>query len=352
MLFLQSALSFSGNALTVVIIILLVRDAWRFPAARIAAFLFAGTIAYSLTLLPDALALPPRAFKLALLINAPTLGLNWLLGRALLQDGFRMRALEWAVLTGTTVLVLAGIAPAFGISLPGRALIGQANFIASIAVIGHISWIAVSGFRDDLVDVRRVIRVWFVVFVLLSYVVLIVIDLLDLPDWALAAGFDATTIAINISIILWATRLKTGRLFPPRPEDAAGSGPVVPSHVEPAYRRLVAVMEQDRAYRDYGLSVSDLARRVGLPEYQLRALINGALGHRNFPAFLNSYRLAEARQALSDPDEARTPILTIAMDAGYQTLSTFNRAFKASEGVTPSAYRRRALGAQRDVPSR
>lgn len=351
MLFLQSAVSFSGNALTVLVIILLVRDAWRFPAARIAVFLFAGTIAYSLTLLPGPLALPPQAYKLALLANAPTLGLNWLLGRALLQDGFRMRAAEWGVLAGTTALMLADIAPAFGVSPPARALIGQASFFASLAVIGHISWIALSGFRDDLVDVRRVIRIWFVIFVLLSYAVLIVIDLLNLPNSVLAIGFDATTIAINLSIILWAASLETARLFPPRPEEA-GPGHAVPPHMAPAYGKLLAVMEQDRAYRDYGLSISELARRVGLPEYQLRALINGALGYRNFSAFLNSYRLAEARQALSDPDEARTPVLTIAMDAGYQTLSTFNRAFKASEGVTPSAYRRRALGADGTVPSR
>ncbi len=39
------------------------------------------------------------------------------------------------------------------------------------------------------------------------------------------------------------------------------------------------------------------------------------------------------------------PVLTIAMDAGFQSLGPFNRAFKADTGLTPSEYRRQALAA-------
>jgi AraC-like DNA-binding protein len=37
------------------------------------------------------------------------------------------------------------------------------------------------------------------------------------------------------------------------------------------------------------------------------------------------------------------PILTIALDAGFQSLGPFNRAFKAHAGVTPSEFRRDRL---------
>jgi AraC-like DNA-binding protein len=37
-------------------------------------------------------------------------------------------------------------------------------------------------------------------------------------------------------------------------------------------------------------------------------------------------------------------VLTIALDAGFSSLGPFNRAFKAETGVTPSEYRRQALG--------
>jgi AraC-like DNA-binding protein len=35
------------------------------------------------------------------------------------------------------------------------------------------------------------------------------------------------------------------------------------------------------------------------------------------------------------------PVLTIAMDSGFQSLGPFNRAFKADTGLTPTEYRRR-----------
>jgi AraC-like DNA-binding protein len=109
------------------------------------------------------------------------------------------------------------------------------------------------------------------------------------------------------------------------------------------HARLIAIMDEEHLYREQGLGIGDLAAKLNVPEHQLRALINKGLGYRNFVAFLNQYRLAEAKAALADPEQARTPILTIAMDVGYASLATFNRAFKSEEGLTPSAYRSEAL---------
>ena len=85
-------------------------------------------------------------------------------------------------------------------------------------------------------------------------------------------------------------------------------------------------------------------KKVGVPEYRLRRLINQGLGHRNFNSFVNHYRIAEARAALADPAQAAVPVLTIALDAGFSSLGPFNRAFKAETGLTPSDFRRQNLG--------
>ena len=44
---------------------------------------------------------------------------------------------------------------------------------------------------------------------------------------------------------------------------------------------------------------------------------------------------------LASLGQAEVPVLTIALDAGFQSLAPFNRAFKATTGVTPTEYRRR-----------
>ena len=80
-----------------------------------------------------------------------------------------------------------------------------------------------------------------------------------------------------------------------------------------------------------------------MPEHRLRRLINQGLGHRHFSAFLNAYRVADAKQVLADPRQSDVPILTIAMDVGFQSIGPFNRAFKAATGRTPGEFRREKL---------
>jgi AraC-like DNA-binding protein len=107
-------------------------------------------------------------------------------------------------------------------------------------------------------------------------------------------------------------------------------------------RRLERLMTVERAYRREGLTIGVLSAQLGVPEYRLRQLINEGLGHRNFNAFLNRYRIEEAKSALADPAQREVQVLTIALDAGFQSLAPFNRAFRAATGLTPTEFRRLA----------
>ena len=102
-------------------------------------------------------------------------------------------------------------------------------------------------------------------------------------------------------------------------------------------------MTQQHAYRAENLTVASLAARLGVPEYRLRRVINQRLGHRNFNAYVNGFRLDETRAALADPAKRDRPVLSIALDAGFQSIGPFNRAFKAATGLTPTEFRRGKL---------
>jgi AraC-like DNA-binding protein len=84
------------------------------------------------------------------------------------------------------------------------------------------------------------------------------------------------------------------------------------------------------------LTISQLARQLECPDHHLRKLINQRLGYNNFNAFLNHYRVAEARKRLV---ESALPVLSIALDLGYGSIASFNRAFKDIVGLTPTVYR-------------
>jgi AraC-like DNA-binding protein len=117
-------------------------------------------------------------------------------------------------------------------------------------------------------------------------------------------------------------------------------------------KRLELLMTEECIYRQEGLTIAALAFRLSVPEERLRRAINEGLGYRNFNAFINHYRLEDAKTALSDPSQHDVPVLTIAMDAGFQSLGPFNRAFKADTGMTPTEHRRMARSAPRADASR
>jgi AraC-like DNA-binding protein len=166
---------------------------------------------------------------------------------------------------------------------------------------------------------------------------------------------DALGLCILAMVYGWSRLQAMGRDQGARPVAALGdrldetrpigpSGESVRSSVEPMLlRRLERLMTVERAYRREGLTIGSLAALMRLPQYRLRQIINEGLGHRNFNAFLNRYRIDEAKTALADSGQKDVPVLTIAMDAGFQSLGPFNRAFKADTGLTPTEFRGLAL---------
>ncbi|TRY32155.1 helix-turn-helix domain-containing protein [Aliiglaciecola sp. M165] len=102
-------------------------------------------------------------------------------------------------------------------------------------------------------------------------------------------------------------------------------------------------MEKEEYYKNNDLTIRSLADNIDIPEHHLRRLINQHLGFRNFNDYLNRFRIKEASVRLTDPEQARLPITTIAIESGYSSLTTFNKAFKAINEMTPTEYRRMSL---------
>lgn len=92
-------------------------------------------------------------------------------------------------------------------------------------------------------------------------------------------------------------------------------------------------------YRDPQLTLARLAAQLDLTEAQLSRGLNHGLG-MNFNEFVNGLRVAFVQSSLRDPADTRD-LLPIAFAAGFSSKASFNRAFKAATGETPSAARAR-----------
>jgi len=220
----------------------------------------------------------------------------------------------------------------------------------------------------DLVAGRRRLRLAIVTSSLLFVGLLAVSHLMSDPP-AIPSTFGSLPSAIGL---LAMAALVGGSLFYPPPAELAVAATTLDASRDGAsiaqtgpraddgrdtvalvlLRRLDRLMSVERIYRQEGLTIAMLAAKLDVPEHRLRQAINEGLGHRNFNAFLNRYRIDEAKAALSDVSQRDVPVLTIAMDTGFQSIGPFNRAFKADTGTTPTEFRRDALAESQAIASK
>lgn len=92
-------------------------------------------------------------------------------------------------------------------------------------------------------------------------------------------------------------------------------------------------------WREPELTVAELAARLGTNTHYLSRAINEGLG-QNFATFINTRRATAVRDALASGD-AR-PLLDLALEAGFNSKASFNRAYVAAFGESPSMLRGRA----------
>ena len=104
------------------------------------------------------------------------------------------------------------------------------------------------------------------------------------------------------------------------------------------FEKLLEYMNSSKAYLEQDLTLPLLATRLSISSHHLSQVINEKRS-QNFFEFINSYRIEEAKRLLTDPENSVFNISTIAFDAGFNTLSSFNSVFKKFTKQTPSQFR-------------
>ena len=98
-------------------------------------------------------------------------------------------------------------------------------------------------------------------------------------------------------------------------------------------------IETHRLYLEPELSLDDLARAVGLSRHQVSTVLNRGL-NVSFFDLINTYRVEEFQRLCHDSRYIGEKILTIALEAGFNSKPTFNLIFKRMTGQTPSQFRK------------
>ncbi len=232
----------------------------------------------------------------------------------------------------------------------GPALLSTSMDILQLVFVGFAMYWTLKGWRADLVDDRRVFR-WFIIGVQGALIFTIVF----VENFMLPGGSPNN--ATEQAVIVYAIAILTlGMLLVAMRFDFVSLSNVIrkvaemteEEEVEESYRTFDIesfnqAFREGQLYREAGLTISMLAKKLSMPEYRLRSFIHKQLGFRNFNAMLHQYRIEDASRALADAEKENLPVLTIALSVGYQSITPFNNAFRQIMGVTPSEYRKQNL---------
>ena len=295
--------------------------------------------------------LPPVWQALPVGISVGNSVLFWLFAQVLFDDDFTIR--RWHAVVWFALFV-CGVS--FCLTLDLNRSPDVANAVmrmiirgAPLLFVALTVLVTVRRWSVDLLERRRRLRGIVIVGGTLYTLAMVVLRLQSshgiLP--APSALLDIATLLIIISVVAGSvTRLRAQDLFTSTKTEPTATAPSQPTASPPddpelqaLLNRLSTLMTRQRAYAQENLTIAGLAEQLNVPEYRLRRAINGSLGHRNFNAYVNEFRLREAQAALVASDTRELPVLTIALTAGFQSIGPFNRAFKTMTGLTPTEFR-------------
>lgn len=341
MLLLDAIIRFSAVALLSLLILLAFRDAKQSKPARYAALLSLSAIALLLgTPHPD-LILPIIPHTIVRFLDIPSVVFAWWFGRSLFEDDFHLGKFEWAVMTVLIIPITLFRLDELGIinKLPEWLIL--LSSATSIALMGHLIYVTLQGRHNDMIESRRRVRLYFLVALALTIILILISERLfsqQYPD-----KVNTLRAAITLALAFWGTYWMLGFQSEKLAFEALTTKPTERPNIDPRDEKLhsllIEQMESKHVYMEPGLSIKALAEKLNSPEHHLRALINQGLGFRNFNGFMNHYRIEAVKRAMLDIDNARTPILTLAMNVGFNSLAPFNRAFLKRTGQTPTEFR-------------
>lgn len=103
--------------------------------------------------------------------------------------------------------------------------------------------------------------------------------------------------------------------------------------------KILSVMKEKQLYKNRKLLLKDLSKEVSSSENHVSEVLAKQL-QTNYYDFVNRYRVDEVKRLMNSEKHKDYKLMAIAMEAGFNSKTTFNTAFKKNTGQTPSEYKK------------
>lgn len=110
-----------------------------------------------------------------------------------------------------------------------------------------------------------------------------------------------------------------------------------PDEIQQLQKRLKFFIQEEEIYKSPDLSLKTLAEKLNTTPNNLSWLLN-QIYQKSFYDYINAHRVEDVLESIDRELHLKQTLLAIAFDAGFNSKSTFNKAFKHATSQTPSAY--------------
>jgi len=131
-----------------------------------------------------------------------------------------------------------------------------------------------------------------------------------------------------------------GELSTETPEKLSNNQNSVPSNIrniETGKATLEKLMLLNKIYENPSLTLSDVAAHMETHPKAISNLINQGF-QMNFNDFVNHYRIEAVIEKMKSGEQNTKTLLGIALECGFNSKSTFNRAFKKNTSLSPKEF--------------
>jgi len=108
-------------------------------------------------------------------------------------------------------------------------------------------------------------------------------------------------------------------------------------------KKIMDGIEKDKLFLHHTLNIEHFSKKIDVPYRVVSYAINKEFG-TNFFEFINHHRIEEAKRLLSDKAYEKLTVMEILLESGFNSKSSFQRFFKRLTGVSPTEFRKNALG--------
>lgn len=163
---------------------------------------------------------------------------------------------------------------------------------------------------------------------LIPYVIPQLTDkVLDTVDWY--------PVYIPMVVLVYFLGIK-GLLMPER-ETKVAPAPLEERLIATTVPLLKKAMEEEHLFLNPLLNLTLLSEHIKVPPKTISAVLNQHL-NKSFNEFVNNYRVEAFKEKVSDPGFEHLTIMGLALECGFNSLPTFQRAFKNMVGMSPKEY--------------